>query len=83
MNFYLTALNETMKYEDENPAIGIIICRSKNRTIVEYALKNNNHPIGVGTYTIQGQLPSELQKYLPSQEELISSIEGFEDEITQ
>jgi len=78
MSFYLTALNEKMKYEDENPAIGIIICKSKNRTIVEYALKNNNQPIGVGTYTIQEQLPSELQKYLPSQEELISSIENFE-----
>lgn len=80
MSFYLTALNEKMKYEDENPAIGIIICKSKNRTIVEYALKNNNQPIGVGTYTIQDQLPSELQKYLPSQAELISSIEDFESE---
>lgn len=81
MSFYLTALNETMKHEDENPAIGIIICKSKNRTVVEYALKDKNQPIGVGTYTIQEQLPSELQKYLPSYEDLIASIEEFEEGI--
>lgn len=78
MSFYLSALNDKMKYEDENPAIGIIICKSKDRTVVEYALRDNNQPIGVGTYIINKELPSELQKYLPSQEELINSIKSFE-----
>jgi hypothetical protein len=56
------------------------ICKSKDRTVVEYALRDNNQPIGVGTYVIKEELPSELQKYLPSQKELISSIENFENE---
>jgi predicted nuclease of restriction endonuclease-like (RecB) superfamily len=77
MSFYLSALNDKMKLEDENAAIGIIICRTKDRTIVEYALKSNNQPIGVGTYSVQEDLPEELQKYLPSEKDLIDSIERF------
>ena len=46
MNFYLAVLDDTVKQEDENPSIGIIICKSKSRTIVEYALKQSNSPIG-------------------------------------
>lgn len=78
MSFYLSVLNDKMKLEGENPAIGIIICKSKNRTIVEYALNNNNQPIGVGTYSIEKELPKELQKFLPSTEDWINSIESFE-----
>lgn len=48
MEFYLNILNETVKLPHENPAIGIIICKSKSRTIVEYALKTSAMPIGVG-----------------------------------
>jgi len=77
MSFYLSALNDKMKLDDENSAIGIIICRTKDRTIVEYALKSNNQPIGVGTYSVQEDLPEELQKYLPSEKDLIDSIERF------
>jgi predicted nuclease of restriction endonuclease-like (RecB) superfamily len=77
MSFYLSALNDKEKLEDENPAIGIIICRNKDRTIVEYALKDNNQPIGVGTYTLQHELPEALSKYLPSQEDLIKGLENL------
>lgn len=66
MQFYLSVLNDTIKEPDENPSIGIIICRSKNRTIVEYALKDAQKPIGVATYTIEPTLPDDLQKWLPS-----------------
>lgn len=66
MQFYLSVLNDTVKEPDENPSIGIIICRSKNRTIVEYALKDAQKPIGVATYTIEPTLPDDLQKWLPS-----------------
>lgn len=68
MQFYLSLLNDTMREEGENPSIGIIICKSKNRTIVEYALKDANQPIGVATYTIETTLPESLQKLLPSAE---------------
>lgn len=52
MEFYLNVLNETVKLPHENPAIGIIICKSKSRTIVEYALKTSAMPIGVATYSL-------------------------------
>lgn len=70
MEFYLTALNEQMRLPDENDAIGIIICRSKNRTIVEYALKSSNHPIGVSTYILTTTLPEKLVGLLPSAAEI-------------
>jgi hypothetical protein len=70
IQFYLSVLNETVKEEDENPSIGIIICKSKNRTIVEYALKDSNKPIGVATYSIGENLPENLQQFLPSAEML-------------
>jgi predicted nuclease of restriction endonuclease-like (RecB) superfamily len=66
MNFYLAVLNDTIKLPDEHPSIGIIICKEKKRTTVEYALKNNNQPIGVSTYNLSDSLPKDLKKYLPS-----------------
>jgi predicted nuclease of restriction endonuclease-like (RecB) superfamily len=66
MQFYLSVLNDTVREADENPSIGIIICKSKNRTIVEYALKDATKPIGVATYTIDSKLPDNLLSLLPS-----------------
>jgi predicted nuclease of restriction endonuclease-like (RecB) superfamily len=70
MQFYLSVLNDKVKEEDENPAIGIIICKSKNRTIVEYALRDSSKPIGVATYTIGTELPDKWKKLLPSPAQL-------------
>src|SRR3989338_5739849 len=70
MQFYLSVLDDKVKLDDENPSIGIIICKSKVRTIVEYALKDVKKPIGVSTYKITKDLPKNLSKYLPSKEEL-------------
>jgi predicted nuclease of restriction endonuclease-like (RecB) superfamily len=66
MQFYLSVLNDTIRESDENPSIGIIVCKSKNRTIVEYALKDATKPIGIATYTVEPKLPDDLQKWLPS-----------------
>jgi predicted nuclease of restriction endonuclease-like (RecB) superfamily len=66
MQFYLNLINDTVKLPDENPSIGIIICKSKKRTRVEYALKNTNQPIGISTYSITQTLPKELVGLLPS-----------------
>ncbi len=74
MQFYLSALNDRDKLEEENPAIGIIICKSKNRTVVEYALKDVHKPIGVSTYLIKKLLPKAFKKYLPSSKELAASV---------
>jgi len=50
MQFYLAVIDDTIRIEGESPSIGILICKSKNRTIVEYALKIATKPIGVATY---------------------------------
>ena len=76
MQFYLSALNERDKLEGENPAIGILICRSKSRTVVEYALKDVHKPIGVSIYSIKKSLPKALQKYLPSSKELAERLDA-------
>ncbi|MGD9706505.1 MAG: YhcG family protein, partial [Candidatus Delongbacteria bacterium] len=56
MEFYLSVLNDKIKHPDENDAIGIIICKSKSRTIVEYSLKSSTMPIGVSTYSLTAKL---------------------------
>lgn len=78
MQFYLSLLDDKVKMEDENPSIGIIICKSKNRTVVEYALKESKKPIGVSTYKITAQLPKSLSKYLPSKEEIVEKLKELE-----
>lgn len=80
MSFYLSILNDTVKLEDENPSIGIIICKEKNRTIVEYALKENTQPMGVSTYQTSKILPKNLQQYLPNTEEIEKSLMNFLEE---
>ena len=87
MEFYLTVLNEQYKEDDENDAIGIIVCKSKDKTIVEYSLKITNQPIGVATYSTTSHLPKEYSKFLPAPEliaERLTIIKDlFEDEIIQ
>ncbi len=78
MQFYLSLLDDKIKLGDENASIGIIICKSKNRTIVEYTLKETKKPIGVSTYKITSELPKPLSKYLPSKEEIIKRLEELE-----
>jgi predicted nuclease of restriction endonuclease-like (RecB) superfamily len=74
MNFYLSALNDTVKLPDENPSIGIIICKEKKRTTVEYALKDSNQPIGVATYKLTENLPKNYQGLLPTVDEIEDNI---------
>jgi predicted nuclease of restriction endonuclease-like (RecB) superfamily len=84
MEFYLEALDCQEKMEGENPPIGMIICRYKNKTVVEYALRNASRPIGVATYTIVPQLPDAYREQLPSPEEIAERLrlwqEGGDDE---
>jgi predicted nuclease of restriction endonuclease-like (RecB) superfamily len=75
MQFYLTALNETVKTPDEHASIGIIVCKAKDRTTVEYALKNLNSPMGVASYTMKDELPENLKSLLPSPGEIAERLE--------
>ena len=76
MNFYLNLLDDFVRMPDENPSIGIIICKDRNRFDVEYALKRINSPIGVSGYKLTQKLPENLQKELPTVEDL---REGLKD----
>jgi len=78
MQFYLTALDRNVRQKDENSSIGIILCKEKNRTIVEYALHDARKPIGVATYEITKKLPAALKGQLPSPEEIVRLLEGIE-----
>lgn len=78
MQFYLTALDETEKLPHENPSIGIIICKSKNRTKVEYTLRTTNAPIGVAAYSYSSTLPKDLERLLPSPEEIARIINEYD-----
>jgi predicted nuclease of restriction endonuclease-like (RecB) superfamily len=75
MQFYLTALDRQVREKDENPSIGIILCKEKHRTIVEYALHDATKPIGVATYRIVKRLPKELKGQLPGPEEIARLLE--------
>ena len=68
MEFYLTALNSQVKMPHEQNSIGIIICRNKNKTVVEYSLSNATHPIGIATYSLSNTLPEQYKDLLPSPE---------------
>jgi predicted nuclease of restriction endonuclease-like (RecB) superfamily len=78
MQFYLAALDRQVRQEDENPSIGIILCKEKNRTVVEYALHDTRKPIGVATYAITNTLPKELKGQLPGPEEISRLLEECE-----
>jgi predicted nuclease of restriction endonuclease-like (RecB) superfamily len=79
MEFYLEALDCQERVEGENPPIGMIICRSKNKTVVEYALRNAVRPIGVATYSIVPQLPDAYRDELPSPEAIAERLRLWDD----
>jgi predicted nuclease of restriction endonuclease-like (RecB) superfamily len=68
MNFYLNLLDDSIKEENENPSIGIILCAERDRLVVEYSLKDLNRPVGVAEYRLTRTLPKELKGHLPSAE---------------
>lgn len=76
MQFYLAALDRQVREKGENPSIGIILCKEKNRTIVEYALQDGRKPIGVATYQIVKRLPKELKGQLPGPEEIAKLLDA-------
>jgi predicted nuclease of restriction endonuclease-like (RecB) superfamily len=78
MQFYLTALDKQIREAGENPSIGIILCKEKNRTVVEYALHDARKPIGVATYRMVKRLPKELKGQLPSPQEIARLLESIE-----
>lgn len=74
LNFYLSAVDGIMKKDGDNPSIGLLLCKSKNNLVAEYALKDMTKPIGVSEYHITDTLPEALEKLLPSVEDLQKRI---------
>jgi predicted nuclease of restriction endonuclease-like (RecB) superfamily len=80
LNWYLHLLDKTVKYSDDNPSIGILLCKSKSKITVEYALEIVNKPIGVATYSYS-QLPKEIAQNLPDEQEFSKILAlNFEEE---
>ncbi len=80
LNFYISAVDSLLKSENDNSTIGILICKSKNKTVVEYALRDISKPIGVSEYKITKKLPKKLKSALPSIEEIEAELNMIEKE---
>ena len=74
LNFYLSAVDGILKKEEDNPSIGLLLCKSKNNLIAEYSLKDISKPIGVSEYTVTSSLPNALEEQLPSVEDILKRI---------
>ena len=70
LGFYLTAVDRQVKSEHDNPSIGLLLCKSKNKVVAEYALGDKTQPMGVAEYRLIESLPAELQTSLPSIEQI-------------
>ena len=80
LNFYLSAVDTELKKEQDNPSIGILLCKHKNKLITEYSLRDMTKPIGVSEYQITNLLPNEFKDTLPSAEDIEKRIMPLEDE---
>ena len=76
LSFYLSAVDSQMKSEQDNPTIGLLLCKSQNRVVAEYALRDSNKPIGVAEYQLLAALPDELQTSLPTIEQIERELGG-------
>ncbi len=78
LGFYLTAVDRQIKNEHDNPTIGLLLCKSKNKVVAEYALGDKTQPMGIAEYKLLEALPAEFQSSLPSIEQIESELGGGE-----
>ncbi len=79
LNFYLSAIDDLVKDETDNPSIGLLLCKSKDKFTAEYALKDINKSIGVSEYKILQDIPEYLQSQLPKAEDIELHIQDIEE----
>lgn len=79
MNFYLSAVDDLLRHPSDQPSIGLILCKSKDRIIVEYALRDTSKPMGVAEFRLIEKLPKRLKGSLPSIEELEAELSAAPD----
>ena len=80
MNFYVAAVNTLLRHPDDQPTIGIILCKSKNKTIAELSLQGMTQPIGVSTHRIGTHIPEQLKGILPTVEQLEIELQAVQVE---
>jgi predicted nuclease of restriction endonuclease-like (RecB) superfamily len=78
MNFYLAAVDDLLRHPDDQPSIGLILCKTKNRIIAEYALRNTSTPMSISEFKHIEKLPEELKGTLPTIEEIEAELERSE-----
>lgn len=78
LGFYLTAVDRQLKSEQDNPTIGLLLCKSKNKVVAEYALGDKTQPMGIAEYKLLESLPEPLQTNLPSIEQIERELQGDE-----
>lgn len=78
LNFYLSAIDSQIKHKDDQPSIGLILCKHKDKIEVEYALRDIQKPIGVSEYTLTQALPKQLKSQLPTVEEIEAQLQTSE-----
>jgi predicted nuclease of restriction endonuclease-like (RecB) superfamily len=80
LNFYLSAVDTLLKREDDQPTIGLLLCRDKNNIEVEFALRDMNKPMGVSEYTLVESLPANLKGAMPTVEEIESDLQQLQQQ---
>jgi hypothetical protein len=77
MSAYLSAVDDLLRHESDNPSIGMILCKTKDNVFVEYVLRNFNRPIGVTKFEVNlvEKLPKELKSSLPTVKEIEAELE--------
>lgn len=83
INFYVNVIDAKLRRPADNPTIGIVLCRSKKKSVVEYALRGISQPISISTYRTTAALPDEFKKQLPAIEELQQEIEAVAAEVAK
>jgi predicted nuclease of restriction endonuclease-like (RecB) superfamily len=78
MNFYLSAVDDLLRHPNDEPSIGIVLCKEKNKVIAEYALRDTSKPIGVSAFRITEALPEEFKGSLPTIEELEAEMQKLD-----
>ena len=78
LNFYVSAVDELMKQADDNPTIGLLICKSKDNTVVEWSFRGLSRPLGVAEYELNKVVNEVAAKTLPTETELQKLIDTYE-----
>lgn len=83
LNFYLSAVDDLMKHSTDNPSVGLLLCKSRNKTIAEYSLRSIEKPIGISEYHLSKAIPEDLKSNFPSIEEIEKELneEKISDEV--